>query len=347
MNGSNQTPPWVLVGTGFHNTGGMEVANFALAESLLNAGVDIHLVTHRVDAELKKHPLAHIHLSPTPMNSFMLAEPLLGRKGVRVATRVTNQQPGARVLVNGGCCEWPDINWVHCVHAAWDLQDDSAPLWFKAKNWLAKAMARHREVRALGRARFIIANSKKAKSEIVSLIGIPQERVRVIYLGTDPSSTYFSLEARLRARAWLGKSGHRPIVAFVGAMGYDNNKGFDTLCATWKGLCAQEWDADLIVAGGGRAVGLWKQRIEHLGLARRITLLGFTDRVSDLLAASDLLVSPVRYESFGLNVQEALAGGVPAIVSATAGVAELYPPALEDLLLENPGNVEEFDQPAD
>ena len=123
----------------------------------------------------------------------------------------------------------------------------------------------------------VIANSKKAKSEIVSLIGIPQERVRVIYLGTDPSSTYFSLEARLRARAWLGKSDHRPIVAFVGAMGYDNNKGFDTLCAAWKGLCAQEWDADLIVAGGGRAVGLWKQRIEHLGLARRITLLGFTD----------------------------------------------------------------------
>jgi len=38
-----------------------------------------------------------------------------------------------------------------------------------------------------------------------------------------------------------------------------------------------------------------------------------------------VLVSPVRYEAYGLNVQEALCCGVPAIVSACAGVAERYP----------------------
>ena len=47
-------------------------------------------------------------------------------------------------------------------------------------------------------------------------------------------------------------------------------------------------------------------------------------------------MSPVRYEPYGLNVQEAICCGVPAIVSACAGVAERYPAALADLLLPDP-----------
>jgi glycosyltransferase involved in cell wall biosynthesis len=65
-------------------------------------------------------------------------------------------------------------------------------------------------------------------------------------------------------------------------------------------------------------------------------MLGFTDNVPTLLAAADLLVSPALYEPYGLNVQEAITRGVPAIVSARAGVAERYPPELKDMLLDNP-----------
>jgi glycosyltransferase involved in cell wall biosynthesis len=74
-------------------------------------------------------------------------------------------------------------------------------------------------------------------------------------------------------------------------------------------------------------------------LQGRVRLLGFTDRVGELLAASDLFVSPVRYEAFGLNVLEALCRGVPSIVSRAAGVAEVYPPELSRWLLENPEDV--------
>jgi glycosyltransferase involved in cell wall biosynthesis len=73
-----------------------------------------------------------------------------------------------------------------------------------------------------------------------------------------------------------------------------------------------------------------------------MTMLGFTDRVTDLLAASDVLVSPVRYEAYGLNVQEALCRGVPAIVSATAGISERYPAQLASLILRDPSSVDEL-----
>ena len=69
-------------------------------------------------------------------------------------------------------------------------------------------------------------------------------------------------------------------------------------------------------------------------------MLGFTDRIPDLLAAVDLLVSPVRYESYGLNVAEAICCGVPAIVTKDAGVAERYPAELNDLLIDDPADVD-------
>jgi glycosyltransferase involved in cell wall biosynthesis len=58
--------------------------------------------------------------------------------------------------------------------------------------------------------------------------------------------------------------------------------------------------------------------------------------VDALLAAADLLVSPARYEPYGLNVQEALCRGVPALVSGSAGIAERYPSDLRELILADP-----------
>jgi glycosyltransferase involved in cell wall biosynthesis len=45
------------------------------------------------------------------------------------------------------------------------------------------------------------------------------------------------------------------------------------------------------------------------------------------------VVSPTRYEAYGLAVQEALCTGLPAVVGAGAGVAERIPAPLRALLL--------------
>src|SRR5439155_22053730 len=124
----------------------------------------------------------------------------------------------------------------------------------------------------------------------------------------------------------------RPIVIFVGAIGYDNNKGLDILLSAWGRLCSNpQWDADLFIVGEGRALPAWRAMVRRSDFRERIRFLGFTDEVAKLLAAADLLVSPVRYESYGLNVQEALSRGVPAIVSANAGIAECFPSHLKGL----------------
>ena len=54
-----------------------------------------------------------------------------------------------------------------------------------------------------------------------------------------------------------------------------------------------------------------------------------------MLAACDVMVHPARYEAYGLSVQEALSRGLPALVSARAGIAERYPAELHDLLISD------------
>ena len=71
-------------------------------------------------------------------------------------------------------------------------------------------------------------------------------------------------------------------------------------------------------------------------------LLGFRSDVDRLLEACDALVAPARYEAFGLGVAEALARGLPALVSRAAGVAELYPNDLDELLLDEPESSSEL-----
>jgi glycosyltransferase involved in cell wall biosynthesis len=114
-------------------------------------------------------------------------------------------------------------------------------------------------------------------------------------------------------------------------------KGFDALFQAWR-LLAQDahWDARLVVAGAGSALAPWQRRVAEAGLGHSIQFLGFRSDIPAVLAGCDILVSPTRYDAYGLNVQEALCRGLPALVSASAGVAERYPPELHSLLLPDP-----------
>jgi glycosyltransferase involved in cell wall biosynthesis len=328
--------PWVIIAGGLHHHGGMDKLNAAVASYLLRRGTPLHLVAHRVAPEFTSHPLVTLHLVPQRAGSFFLGEQLLARRGRAVAARVTSEWPGARVVVNGGNCVWPDVNWVHYVHHAWRPVTRAVPAWVRAKNALAAASALRRERRALGAARIVIANSARTHTDLVEKVGVRPETVRTVYCGADEGLTPATPEERATARAWLKVAGERPLAVFVGAIGHDMRKGLDTLVAAWKVLCSRDGDAHLIVAGGGRALGEWRARVAAEGLSERITFLGFSERVAEVLAAADLLVSPVRYEAYGLNVQEAICRGVPALVSAGAGAAEHYTPDLSEMLLPDP-----------
>jgi glycosyltransferase involved in cell wall biosynthesis len=313
----------------------MDRANAQLARGLVGRGAAVHLVAHAVDPGLAGQDGVRVTYVPRPLGAAALGERLLDRAGRAVARR--EQARGAAVVTNGGNCLWPDVSWVHCVHDAWPCSDRGAPRWFRAKNRLVKRWARRRERLAAGRARIVIANSDKTRREVVERLRVPAERVAVVHLGCDEGAAPPDVATRARVRAELGFRGDAPVLAFVGALGWDDNKGFDRLWVAWRALARETgWMSRLLVVGDGAGRPRWIEEALRAGCGDLVRFVGASDRVGELLGAADLLVSPVRYEAYGLAVQEAVVRGVPAVVSASAGVAERYPPALRPLLLDRP-----------
>ena len=321
----------LLVSGDFVCTGGMDMANYALASYLARSGVAVHLVAHRVAPELAGLPGVSWHRVVKPLNSYLLGSPLLDRVGRRWGRRLASR--GARVVVNGGNCQWGDVNWVHYVHAAYaPVVATGATRAIKEK--VARSHFLSTERRALARARLTLVNSNRTGRDVVERLGAANEAVHTVYYGVD-AERFGSINARERAeaRAELGWPADRRVLLFIGALG-DRRKGFDLLFRTWEELCAQpEWDVDLAVVGTGAELPLWVERTAEAGLGQRIRFMGFSRNVPRLLAAADALVHPARYEAYGLGVHEALCRGLPAIVSASAGVAERYPSRLHPLLI--------------
>jgi glycosyltransferase involved in cell wall biosynthesis len=242
----------------------------------------------------------------------------------------------AHVVANGGNTPAGTVCWLHYVHAAYRPEIAGRPL-RRAVDALARRWALGDERAAARGARVVIANSALTARHAVELLGADPARVRVVHYGTDPARFRPATDdERRKARAHLHLSGDAPALAFVGALG-DRRKGFDTLFDAFSFLRAEGgWNARLLVVGTGGELERWKSRAEERKLGDSIRFLGFQPDVRKVLAACDALVSPTRYEAYGLAVHEALCLGLPAIVSRDAGVAERIAPPLRELLIGDP-----------
>jgi phosphatidylinositol alpha-1,6-mannosyltransferase len=115
-------------------------------------------------------------------------------------------------------------------------------------------------------------------------------------------------------------------------------KGVDTAVAALAGLPA---DVHLAVAGN-----IEKDAIVGWATAREVLdRLHLWPHISDVLeyyAAADLVVAPSREDAFHLPALEALACGLPLVVSGRAGIAELLDDGKQALILVNPEDPNEL-----
>jgi glycosyltransferase involved in cell wall biosynthesis len=310
----------------------MDRANLELARHLA-AEEAVQVVAHQIDDSLLTLPQVRIRRVPRPAGRHLLGLPLLAWVGRRLAQRLAPH--GWRVVVNGTNCHWPDVNWVHCLHTACVLPACGSFL----QRW--KVRQTHRwdctaERRLFPQTRRLVCNSRQTARDLVEKLGVSPERVSVVYLGCDPQEfppvSAGEREAVLRQCGWS----ERPRAAFIGQLS-DHRKGFDVLYAAWRLLHQRGgWDAELLVIGEGSQRRQWEQRARAEGLAGSIRFLGRRADVPRLLAACDILVAPSRYDAYNLAAHEALCRGLPALVSARAGISERYPPELHNLILPNP-----------
>jgi glycosyltransferase involved in cell wall biosynthesis len=142
--------------------------------------------------------------------------------------------------------------------------------------------------------------------------------------------------ARLREATGL-RPGER-LILFAGRM--ERQKNVETLLAAFATLVAGGAKARLLLLGDGTRLPALRQAAEDLGLGDRAHFAGRVDDVSTGLAAADIFVLPARAEGMSNAVLEAMAHGVPQVVSDVSGNTDLVRAGRTGWLYGPPGDAD-------
>jgi glycosyltransferase involved in cell wall biosynthesis len=103
-------------------------------------------------------------------------------------------------------------------------------------------------------------------------------------------------------------------------------KGFDVLLPAWRAVVAEEPAARLVVAGPDEGGYLARVRAlaAELGVEGSVRFTGLLDAAgrAAALARAAVLVAPSYQENFGMAVAEAMAAGLPVVISDRVKIAD-------------------------
>ncbi|MDQ2984756.1 MAG: glycosyltransferase family 4 protein [Actinomycetota bacterium] len=152
----------------------------------------------------------------------------------------------------------------------------------------------------------LVANSRFTAQEVVELLSVPEERVRVAYPGLDPVFSALGPRADLGAPYVLAVATHEP------------RKNLAGLVESFALLRAKRPELELVVAGAsgwGRLPPLQREGVQLLGYVP-------DERLAELYRGASVFAYPSRFEGFGMPVAEALASGTPTVASSHPSLDE-------------------------
>ena len=172
----------------------------------------------------------------------------------------------------------------------------------------------------LRRARAAFATGRKATDYWVDA-GIPRERV--FTLSNTPDIDFFLKESesgtgrREVVRKDLGLSRHRTGI-FVGR--FVEVKGVENILEAMAGLSSEK-QPQLLLVGDGPLKSRYENIIQRHNLPVRLVGFQQKDQLPELYAAADFFILPSLSEPWGVVVNEAMACGLPLLLSDQVGAA--------------------------
>jgi UDP-glucose:(heptosyl)LPS alpha-1,3-glucosyltransferase len=164
-----------------------------------------------------------------------------------------------------------------------------------------------------------VANSALVARELSDWLKVPANRIRIIENGVDTSMFHPPSSAeRVEARRRFNMEGDAPVVAFVGS-GFERKGAFKLVEALALPQCAH---IRALIAGRDRQQNALRRRIDTLGLSGRVQVLGGVEDPRAVYHAADLFALPSLYDPMPNAAIEALACGLPLLVTADTGTAD-------------------------
>jgi glycosyltransferase involved in cell wall biosynthesis len=170
----------------------------------------------------------------------------------------------------------------------------------------------------------IIAVSESTKRDTIQHLGVPEDKITVVHEAANP--IFRPLDKSTARQEVLDRHGvDGPFVLFVSTI--EPRKNVPTLLrAVWQLMRCYKEDVRLVLAGGrGWLFEEVFSVVEELDLDGRVHFVGRvpSEDLLHLYNAAEMLAHPAFYEGFGLPPLEAMACGLPAIVSNVASLPEV------------------------
>ncbi len=311
---------------------------------------EIHLVVQSPDARSRelRHGRVHFHL--------------IGRSGVRwldhllFVWRAVSRGRGivrrrrvdvidASEPIGGGVAA-VILSRLTGVPAAAELQGELLALSPEDFSWMRIKRTRAVTRFILRRARAVRCVAARIRDQALAA-GIPPGKLHVVPSRVD-TALFDPARWVDRRRQWRSAWGWSalPVVVFVGRL--VAHKAVDDILSAWPRVQEQCPEARLLLVGDGPLEHELQDQAADLELADTVRFFGPADfgEVPGLLAAGDVFLSPSLDEGMPRTLLEAMAMGLPAVVTAVGGNAEvvrpdrtgfLIPPRRPDLIAEKVG----------
>jgi glycogen(starch) synthase len=186
----------------------------------------------------------------------------------------------------------------------------------------------------------VVAVSNWMRSEVVSEFKIPPEKAVSIPNAVDIAKYEKQVDVAAARSRWHVGPGEKLVTA-VGRL--TSQKGFDDLIKAYPKIRRSVPNARLLVVGDGYMRGELEALAEREEVKEGTTFAGFVSDpdLVEAVKASDAVVVPSRFEPFGIIALEAMAAGVPVVVSRVGGLAEIVDDSVDGLEVEpnNPDSI--------
>ncbi len=188
------------------------------------------------------------------------------------------------------------------------------------------------ERRAIRNPRFARFHTEApiVRDHLMRFYGIDEAAIRVIPPGVNTAE--FSMGDRQEARRSLGlQAVHGPLVLFCG---HDfERKGLDRAI---QAAASSRAGFELVVVGGNADQARFESLARACGVRDRVHFFGARSDAATFFRAADAFVLPSRSDVWGATVIEAMACGIPPVVSAAVGASTVIVEAVDGFVLPEP-----------
>jgi glycosyltransferase involved in cell wall biosynthesis len=177
-----------------------------------------------------------------------------------------------------------------------------------------------------------VAVSQKIRTTLAAH-GVSAQKIDVIENGIDfERCRAAAAEDRSALRKRLGIEEDRFIIGGIGRL--TQQKGFEYLLEAVPEICRMHEKAFFIIAGDGPLMGVLKHQALSLRIGDRIRFLGFRPDVLNILALMEIFVMPSLDEGLPMAMLEAMAIGVPAVLTRVGEIPHVVQDGRNGFLVE-------------